>query len=536
MTMMLDPAGAARVRRRPVPSLPPTEELLVAGGDARLDIDPSSGTNRYFCSPSPVAALAAFGSATASIVSPTGFAAADRLRRRLLGAAEREVPSLTYAGELDRLRRELAELCGLSDLSGLTMVFAASGTDLHLFAARLAGTGPAPRAIAPLAIMVEAAETGSGVPAALAGRHFSTTTAFGHKVVSGTAIDGTPPDVAPMDVVAVASRDADGRLRPASLVDAEIASLAGNAAAAGRRVLVTLVDVSKTGLIAPSPAAALALRDRLPGRVELLVDACQFRLAPATLRAYLERGCMVALTGSKFVTGPAFSGVLLIPAALTERFRDIPLSPGFAHYSSRAEWPLGWAAGQSLGDAANYGLLLRWEAALAELRAFRRIAAPATDAFLGAFAQAVQARLASDPAFEPLESRPLERGLDASPAGWDRHPTIFPFLLRGRRVGGGTVPLDRAQTEGVYRALAINAAAALDRIGDPARIVAALRCQLGQPVPCGRSAGIELSALRLCASARLVVEAESQGAGAVIRRAMAALDKVALLARLQTAQ
>src|SRR5882762_8413291 len=70
MTMMLDPAGAARVRHRPVPSLPPTEALLVAGGDARLDIDPSSGTNRYFCSPSPVAALAAFGSATASIVSP----------------------------------------------------------------------------------------------------------------------------------------------------------------------------------------------------------------------------------------------------------------------------------------------------------------------------------------------------------------------------------------------------------------------------------------------------------------------------------
>src|SRR5207302_8767504 len=119
-------------------------------------------------------------------------------------------------------------------------------------------------------------------------------------------------------------------------------------------------------------------------------------------------------------------------------------------------------------------------------------------------------------------------------AGWDRHPTIFPFLLRGRRAGGGTAPLDRAQTDAVYRSLAINAAAALDRIGDPARIVAALRCQLGQPVPCGSRAGIELSALRLCASARLVVEAESHRAGAVIRRAMAARDKAALVGRLPT--
>ena len=61
---------------------------------------------------------------------------------------------------------------------------------------------------------------------------------------------------------------------------------------------------------------------------------------------------------------------------------------------------------------------------------------------------------------------------------------------------------------------------------------AALRCQLGQPVACGKRDGIPVSALRLCASTRLVVEATAWGgrrSSAVIERALAALDKIALL-------
>jgi hypothetical protein len=91
--------------------------------------------------------------------------------------------------------------------------------------------------------------------------------------------------------------------------------LATHALAQGRRVLLVLADVSKTGLIAPSLACVTALQRRWPDALDILVDACQFRLAPATLRAYLIHNFMIALTGSKFLTGPTFSGALLIPAA-----------------------------------------------------------------------------------------------------------------------------------------------------------------------------------------------------------------------------
>ncbi len=328
------------------------------------------------------------------------------------------------------------------------------------------------------------------------------------------------------------SRAADGMPRPAALVDAEIVALATRAAGMGRRVLLTLVDVSKTGLIAPSPARALALRERLPDAVELLVDACQFRLAPSGLRAYLEHGFMVALTGSKFLAGPAFSGALLIPAATARRLRGLPLAPALRPYSARADWPRDWSAAESLGDRVNYGLLLRWEAALAELRHFRAVPEADIAAILAAFARAVEARLRADPAFEPLEVPALAgRRLPAAPS-WDHIKTIFPFLLRRAHPDGGAALLSPAETERVHRLLGVDACDAIGlAVADPDRAGAALRCQLGQPVACGSRDGQPVSALRLCASARLVVEAAAHGVDGVIRRASAALDKAALLAR-----
>ena len=58
------------------------------------------------------------------------------------------------------------------------------------------------------------------------------------------------------------------------------------------------------------------------------------------------------------------------------------------------------------------------------------------------------------------------------------------------------------------------------------------RYQLGQPVSCGKRDGVPVSALRICASARLIVEATTGGgekAARVIGKALAALDKAALL-------
>ena len=42
------------------------------------------------------------------------------------------------------------------------------------------------------------------------------------------------------------------------------------------------------------------------------------RLGRTRLQKYLDRGYLVLVTGSKFFTGPPFSGALLVPSALAQ--------------------------------------------------------------------------------------------------------------------------------------------------------------------------------------------------------------------------
>jgi hypothetical protein len=506
------------------PDLSSTAQLLVAGGDDRILPDATRGLNKYGCRALPDTELAAFASSTASVISEPAFAAAERVRQRLLIAVTRENHAAVYTRELNRVRRELVELCGVADLTGLEVVFAASGTDIHLIASQLAGGSDA---VPTLAIMIDPMETGACVPSALSGRHFSTRTALGERAVEGAAMAGSNT----VDVASLPVRLEDGTPRPAAAIDAEVEALATAAVAMGRRVFLVLVDVSKTGIIAPSPACVLGLRRRFPDQVEVLVDACQFRITPSTLRAYLEHGCMVALTGSKFVTGPTFSGALLFPAAIARRLRCRLLPNALRSYSARGDWPSSWVTAEALNNVANFGLLLRWEAALQELRAFRAVPETEVAGFLQDFARVIQARLSDDPVFAPLAVPRLDRSALSANTGWDQMPTIFPFVLYHHSSDGKQV-LTREETTQVYRLLQMDLTTLPDCDGiDLNGGIASFRCHLGQPVACGKRDGIAVSALRLCVSARMIVEATSGNSAAVMARSLTALDKVALLVK-----
>jgi hypothetical protein len=312
--------------------------------------------------------------------------------------------------------------------------------------------------------------------------------------------------------------------RPSADIDAEFAAWVHKGCARGQHVLLVSSDISKSGMLAPSPACAIELLRSLPQRMEVLVDACQFRIGQQTLRAYLEQGCMVALTGSKFLGGPPFSGVLLLPRAIAAGLRKQPVPHALSDYSTAADWPQGWDT-QGLGGAPNLGLLLRWEAALHELRTFREVADADITDFLCAFSHAVRHRLERDAAFASLPVPEIERrGLGVATA-WDVNQTIYPFLL----LNASGTPLRREQTQWVYRMLQSDMGDGL-QAGEAAPL-ARLRCQVGQPMACGERDGMGVSALRLCVSARLIVQAVQAGrAGAVIAQAMAVLDKAAWLA------
>jgi hypothetical protein len=481
-------------------SLLSTEQLLLAGGDARIAVDPLSGLNKYGCGPLPDAGLLAFGSSTASVISTEGYAAANRLRQKLLTTIDTQPHSAVYAEEMQRIRLEWLQLCELSDIAGLELVFAPSGTDSHTIASQYTSSGVSTSA---LVIIVEANETGSGVASAL-------------NENAASSNNG-------VNVVQVSIRLDDGTPRPSAQIDAEVEALANKAVALDRRVLLILVDQSKTGLIAPSPACAMALHRRFPDRIDVLVDACQFRIGMPTLRAYLEQGFMVALTGSKFLSAPSFSAALLIPASVAKRLQKRTFPRSLASRSSIANWPSNWAGTEHLSHAANFGLLLRHEVALEELRRFRVVPQTAAIDFLKAFAQAIKQRLISDPHFELLPAPLLDRRPLITANNWDHLQTIFPFLLYGLEPAGQRIPLTREKTLRVYQQLPV----AFDQTDNN---IALLRCQLGQPVACGVRNGTAVSALRLCLSSRLIIEATTGDKGvSIINDALKALDKTALL-------
>ncbi len=451
-----------------------TATLLAEGGDARIAI--KSGRNEYGCTVLPDPGLLEFGSSTASTISEAAFDAADALRERLNEGAD-------CKGEFDRIRREFSERC---ELDGNTVLFAPSGTDVHLIASQL--TAPH------LVVMAQASETGRGVPDALSRRHFSSGQAHGKRPVKGVPLaDGALTALSCIDV-----RDAQGHPIDSDRIDEEFAESVALGLAGGKKVLLVLTDVSKTGMIVPSIACALRLKAQYGETLEVLVDACQFRMAPSTLNAYLQKGFMVAVTGSKFLTGPTFSGALVIPGCVGLKRPNAEL----VLYASSHEWQ----GDPGVGD--NVGLLLRWEAAMTELRAFQSVPAFEVARFLQDFSKAVTARLEEDPRFVPIAVPEIDRSALCPAASWDNIQTIFPFRLNMK---GKMLEMHEAKI--VHEMLRQDLSAL------SSHEAASMRCTLGQPVASG--------ALRICSSARLVVEGVKKG-NAAIDRALAALDKLAV--------
>ena len=513
---MAVPPETLTLLRRIWPVLGPAEWLMQTGGDARLSVDPATGLNGYGCSHRPRPWAVTFASSTASSSSERGYGAVEVLRQRLLhdGLADAD----PVAGALQGVRAEIAALYALP--VGSLVALAASGTDCELFATAAAQAGPL------TVVLVAPEETGSGVPLAAAGRHFAADTARGVAVVRGGTIEGFRADTM---IETVPLRDPAGRVRPATDVSTDCGRIAGIAVAGGRRVLLHRVDVSKTGLLAPDCEGLLAIQARHPGQVDVAVDACQARLSAGRVGAYLARGWMVLLTGSKFLTGPPFAGAAVFPAAMAERLAAGRLPAGLRDYSSRADWPAVPAAAV-LPPGGNAGLALRWAAALAELRAFDTVDDAGKHGAVMQFTARVCDALRASRDFHLVEVPPLRRG---GAAHWDELRTILSFAIRNPDGGW----MDMGMARRVYTWLNADLSPLLSEVDVEARQLAHRRFHSGQPaklVLAGQEAGV----LRVSVGARLVSGEPSHAALPPQQRldretgdALALLAKISLILR-----
>ncbi|MBB2206232.1 hypothetical protein [Gluconacetobacter takamatsuzukensis] len=484
------------------PLLEPAEKLMAEGGDARLAIDPATGLNHYGSSHRPRPWAVTYASSTASSVSERGFAGAEAARARLVQGGLAGEGAEVRAGMVAEVRHRIAAHYGMSGAQGV--VLAPSGTDCELYALALAMLGSGGHPVSNILLAPE--ETGSGVPLAAKGCHFANDTALGAQVAKGGSIAGFPADTL---LLSVPLRRPDGALRAAAEIDGECIELARRGRQAGRHVLLHRLDLSKTGLLAPG----LEMLDRLADAAraegapvpDIVVDACQARLDPARVRAYLDRGWMVMITGSKFFTGPPFCGALLLPESVAARLRDGDLPSGLADYCHRGAWPEAPAA-RGLPVGENVGLMLRWYAALAEMEALREVPRPVVRARLARFLTALEAAIDADPDLRRLPVPHPERPPLAD--AWDDRGTILSFFVRDPLAslpcGDDFVPLGLEPARALYRWLNADLSRVVPVGAD--RALAGLLCHVGQPVPLPHPMlpGGVAGALRLSAGARLV--------------------------------
>lgn len=494
-------------------TLPATSQLLTEGGDSRITLNASTGLNKYGCLPYPDPDLFDFGSSTASSISEQGYLAADQLRQHIVSACTTQQAEQVYQEEFSRIRDQLVQLCGLENRSDIALVFAASGTDTHRIAARIASCNhPA----STLAIMIAPAETGSGVKSAL----------------SANAGRETYPCCS--DIACIEVRQQDGKPMSDVEIAHQVEEQVTQAIALGQHLLVVLTDVSKTGMIEPSPTQIAALQQRWPDHIDVLVDACQFRICENTFQYYLDLGFMVAVTGSKFLNGPAFSGALFLPSTLAKRLYPIASSIDLHASNTPDKAAMCWIPNPANKLAGCFGQLLRWKAALTELQAFKKVPADKILAFTQLFASTIQQRLASDAALAIVNTPALVRENHGQNPQWDSIPTIFTFVIFQQN-GNHDQPLSKDQIYKVYALLGKDLSDHFDEANTPdLPALAKIRAQLGQPVKIGNDGLNELFALRLCLSAKLIVEAtvdDGKKQQQVIDRALTVLDKTTFITK-----
>lgn len=487
----------------------PLETLLASSGDTRLALDPQSRLNAYGCAPMPSDEVWNFASSTASSISEPAYARAALAREELMHKSLFDEVDVAFDARIEDMRDELRGHLQLPPR--VDVVFSPSGTDsqLHaLFLARAALGRP------PVAIVVGSDQTGSGAAATARGHHFSSVTASGVSVRKDAPVAGLAGDA-----IAVPLRDVAPVIAQRGNADAEVLRAIATTVARGAPVLLQIMDSSKLGWRAPSDACLDEIARRWPGKVKIVVDACQMRLGRRRLRFYLDRGYMVLVTGSKFFGGPAFSGALLVPKGFSRALgQDAAIAPGFFDYASRSDWPKGWAALRSRFESRpNFGQWLRWEAALSEIAAYYAVPGAFRARALAELAAGIDSMIALTPSLGAVVA-PRQASVDDEEFA---HATIFPFTLLRQ---GKPVPI--ADSNAVYRALACDMNDDID--GSAAdRQVAAQRCLVGQPVRIDPPGDVPHAVLRLCVGARLVTEAWSADRTKAQRNLQHILDRIA---------
>lgn len=466
------------------------DALLATGVDSRGSLVLRTKANRYHCTMAPRPHLVPMGSCTASTISELGYRCAEQTLRRLRAVSPGAELQTAIEESFRGMRADLRHMLARGQLGNLSVLMTPSGTDAELIAVLFASIGHDRRICN---IIVGTNELGSGTLMASSCRFFDEFTPAGRTVTIGEPVDAALSDR--IDCIELALRDPGGLARSTEDIDAQINEIVEERVGLGQHVLLHVTAHSKTGAHAPSLSLVAQLKQKHGDHIDIVVDAAQGRFSRRGLLRILQQGYLVIITGSKFYGGPPFAGALLIPEQFRARIDALPSLPsGFAHFLTRAQMPTSWKRLRaSLPQTSNLGLLLRWSAAIEEMRRYYAIPSSLRLAVLRAFERlapevfGTSSSIQIDAVSPPIISDDYDRLLQSK-------TTVFTFRLWD---DSRQCYFPREELKTIYDWMDTDLSRSVDQLGPVARDAMATLFQIGQPVHLGRATQGDIAALRI---------------------------------------
>ena len=407
-----------------------------------------TGRNKYNVRPDVFRNVFNRASCTCSPFSVDGYAAAYKLYESL--------DSETFAETRQRHIEDIKGLISFEGCDRFDVFFAPSGSDLCYYPLLFSKLIHPERSIFNVITCPE--ELGSGSIAAFDGKFYCSENQFGESVVKGEPID----DSFVIDRSEFSARDSDGNIINHRVALLETIQEKYNS----HSVIANLVIGSKSGI-----ENNVSIVAHTPEDVLWTIDLCQFRASRTLINGLIGMNCCVMLTGSKFYQSPPFCAVLLVPKTVSQRFGKVDPSSvkAFSKVLSRHDIPLEFPEiREHLTDFRNYGLLLRWEAALAEMKAIGKLDTYAVNQQIQAWNQSIVERLGKSKYFK------LMPGQDKT------NKTIVSFRVK---IGDDRF-LNHSELTDLYRAICRTKT---DKVDDAEYVL------FGQPVKYGEKSFIRLA-------------------------------------------
>lgn len=473
----------------------PTEYLLMSGGDLRLNIDEFELLNKYGCRPFPRPDAFTFASSTATSVSNFAFDKTDKVRNILIQNSLNKGFKNTTLEFSELLKNNLRKALKIDD--ECQIIFSPSGTDSALQIAAIT------QIISDKEIthvLVASEETGSGVPAALKGMHFENNTALNYSVKKGDKIEGFRD----IDLIEIPLRDKNGELKSSSQLDNEVFTAISKTNELERHIVLHAMDQSKLGYQSPSKEMIQSLNKLKNLSMQIIVDGAQLRLDPKDIQNYLNKGFIVSITGSKYFTGPPYSGALIVPKSVSKSIDSVKnkLPKGLTNYYNHSDWPISWFCSKDLSDGFNYGSYMRWNAAIVEMDRYYKTPILYRNLGIEMFCNFVEDSIKEASFLEPIYRDETKiKTYNSEEFGLRNIRTIFPFfILKNEEV------LSIDQVKKLYALLNSDISNQFEESSLEIIRLAAQKCHIGQAVNVKYSNDFQSAVLRISLGARVISE------------------------------